>query len=92
MRIARVGISDRSVDGQCAGRAEIRLQIEPATARLAEIGDEADRALRQVDDLLDVLPIDLVDRAVELQPIVEQLVLGSDFVTRHRVGLVGRRC
>src|SRR5215472_1198358 len=72
-------------------RAPVDLDLAALAGRVTEVEVKSESA-GQIDELLDVLPIDVIERCAHLQVVVQQRVLGADFVLPQRIGGEGGRC
>src|SRR5229473_1889676 len=82
----RVSVGRRQIEGQRLQRLVEHLDFSAFAPGLAEIGRELFAATRQIHVLLDVLPVDVKDTGINLQPMVQEGVLGADFIAPQTVG------
>ena len=83
------GIADRSLDREAAADLRIGLQVEALGHRGSQIVGELQAAVaRDVDVLLNVVPLDVVDAGRDLHSVVE-VVLRADLVALGGVVVVG---
>src|SRR6185437_7097998 len=88
--VAGVGVAGGQFQAQAAGNRDVSLEVDALDVGVAGVGDELDLAHRRHDQLLDVVPFDVVDAGREADAVVE-VVLGADLVALHRVRAEGRR-
>src|SRR5579864_855632 len=60
-------------------RAPVDLELPALAGHVAEVEVESESAY-QIDELLNVLPIDVIERTAHLQTVVRQGILGPDLV------------
>ena len=69
-------------------RAVDNIDVAAAALYLPEVRGELLAAARQVDVLLDVLPVDPEDAPVDLQGVIEEGVLAAELIAPEAVGRV----
>src|SRR6202012_5388210 len=78
--VFRLGVADRQVDLQGAGRHPAGLEVEAFGDRLAYIRRVLDAADRDIDRLLDVVPFHVIGAGRNRQSAVQEFVLGADLI------------
>ena len=86
----RVRIADRAFHRQAGDGMGGELDVKAVRRGAAQIGHELLAAIADIDQLLDVVPVDVIGAGIDFEGPVEQLVLGADLIAPQAVGIKGR--